>query len=375
MASSSVISGVGDSTYQLKSGRTVISHMGEAVARALQDAQLAHKEIDGLIVSGGLDYDLVATNLGLETRTTFQTWNHGRFTGPVLQMADAAVRTGQASNILCLHGRSGTRAFGGPAERETLREGGGPHGEVSHYGLTAPGSGAAMAWRRYTELYDADPDSLAAVAVSQRANAQRNPNAVLRDVPLDEATYIASPWIIEPLRRPDFALPNDGAVAVIVSRDSGQGVRLVETQGMRAGRSEVPFGYPGLGIGYQDSDAVRESSQPVYQKTGLSPQSIDVVSIYDSFAPQVVFDLERFGFCDPGMGWKWIADGRTRFDGPNPVNTSGGHIAESGQGGWNHVVELSRQLRGQCGARQVAGARLGQYIGPMGSSIILEATS
>lgn len=372
MEDMAVISGVGDSTYAFHSGRTPVNHMSEALGEALEDAGLEPGEIDGTIVEGGLDYDLVATNFGLNVRYSLQTWSHGRFTGPIIATAAAVVQAGLANNVLCIHARSGVSQFGGANDREAFREGGGPHGELSHYGITAPASGAALAWRRYVAMYDADPEALRHVVVPQRGYAALNPNAVLKGKPLSEAEYLKDRLIIEPLRRADFALPNDGSIAIIVSgaREAREGTRILGTQGLKASRQEVAFGNPGMGLGYQDSTTPVSEEHPVFARSGIAREKIDLLCIYDSFSPQVVFELERFGYCPYGTGWKWLAEGRPRRNGALRVNSSGGHIAEAGLSGWNHLVEIHRQLHGKCGERQVPSPKFAQYIGPGACSII-----
>ena len=91
---------------------------------------------------------------------------------------------------------------------------------------------------------------------------------------------------------------------------------------------------------------------------------------YDGFSPQILWTLERFGFCAPGAAAGWVADGRIELGGELPVNTSGGHLSEGHANGWGHTLEIVRQLRGQAGPRQIPGITVAQWATTLGDSII-----
>jgi len=109
----------------------------------------------------------------------------------------------------------------------------------------------------------------------------------------------------------------------------------------------------------------------VYGMAGLGPADMDALMIYDNFTPTVLFALEGFAYCPVGEGGRW-ARGRLGLGGEFPTNTSGGHLSESYMQGWALNAEAVRQLRGECGARQVAGARHVHYMAcaPMVTSIV-----
>jgi acetyl-CoA acetyltransferase len=99
---------------------------------------------------------------------------------------------------------------------------------------------------------------------------------------------------------------------------------------------------------------------------------MDALMIYDSFSINIWISLENFGFCKPGEAGDFTQNGRIELGGEIPVNTHGGHLSESYMQGWLHQVEAVRQLRRECGPRQVRDAEMIQYIcrGNVATSII-----
>src|SRR5207302_5226830 len=209
---------------------------------------------------------------------------------------------------------------------ETLREGGGPHAEHPAQGLVAPIGGAAMATNRYLHIYGIERQKLAAVAVAQRAAAVLNPLAAMR-TPMTADDYANSPFVVEPLKLLDCSVPVDTAVAVIlttVDRAAGlraHPVRIAGYQGLRAGANEFVFGQIGLGVNQRDVAPYRPAPQaePVFRNAGVTPADVAILSCYDGFAPQVLWTLERFGFCPPGEAADWIQGGRIALGGQLPV--------------------------------------------------------
>jgi acetyl-CoA acetyltransferase len=381
--------GIGTIGFHRSTDESVATLTNRAVTAALADSGLDRSQLDGLFVHigspRGLDYDATARLLGLEVRMAAQSWSHGRFTATVLQHAALAVSAGLTDYALCVgafrnspFGRHGTARF--PDYNEAMREGGGPHAEHPATGLVAPIGGAAMATTRYLHTYGIEREKLGAVALTQRAAASCNPLAVMQK-PIDEHDYAASPYVVEPLRLLDCSVPVDTAVAVIITTTERaadvrpRAVRMLSYQGLRAGPNEFVFGQIGLGINQRDAGDYQPvgKNERVFTQAGVSPADVDALYCYDGFSPQVLWTLERFGFCAPGEAADWIQGGRIGLDGELPVNTCGGHLSEGHSNGWGQTIELVRQLRHEAGDRQIKDCAVAMWATTLGDAILYAA--
>jgi acetyl-CoA acetyltransferase len=379
----SAIVGVGNSAYGRRLMRSPIDLAADAIANALDDAGLTRKELDGMIVSFGspigADADTLAQVLGLNLRAYNQTWAHGRFTASGIQWAALMVNAGLADAVACLAtvSFSGMRrpTMGGGGDREGSREAGGGHGEDPVYGMTSPGAGAALVARRYFERYGADSRALAAVPIAFRKHASMNPVAIMRE-PFDVEEHQRSRFVCEPLHLLDYCLINDGAACVIVTtaeraRDCRKRPVLISgMQALPASREEFIWAYPGMGIAQQSIFDFTPELQPVYKMAGITPDDVDALFTYDAFSILAWIALERWGFCKPGEAAAFTQNGRIEVGGALPINTNGGLLSEAHVMGWNHQVEIVRQLRGECEARQVKDARIIQWANAYGDSLI-----
>jgi acetyl-CoA acetyltransferase len=237
--------------------------------------------------------------------------------------------------------------------------------------MTSPGAFSALMLARHRHLHGTTDRQLGAVATTFRRHAQLNPAALRRDdMTLED--YLDAPPVVAPLRRFDYCQINDGGIALILTtldraRDRPHRPVQVLAAAQRARLTGSDFPPDDFWAG-----ALAEVGDAVTRESGRDRDAVDALMVYDNFSPNVLFTLEGLGWCRAGEGGAWVADGRIALGGELPCNTSGGQLSEGYLQGWALVVEAVRQLRGDCGARQVEGARTVQYAcaAPVVSSVL-----
>jgi acetyl-CoA acetyltransferase len=200
----------------------------------------------------------------------------------------------------------------------------------------------------------------------------------MRRDPMTTEDYLKSRWIIEPLRLFDCCQNNDGGACIIITsaeraRDCKKPpVYISGMQGVHAGRQFHNLTLPGLGVAQQEVYKYKPTKEDLYayQMAGITHKDVDALITYDAFSPLVLFGLERFGFCGPGEAREFVKNGRIELGGELPVNTSGGLLSEGHMIGWNLFIEAARQLRHECGERQVKNAEIIQFGSFLGESVI-----
>jgi acetyl-CoA acetyltransferase len=217
----------------------------------------------------------------------------------------------------------------------------------------------AMAARRHMEVYGTTREQIAAVAVKNRAAAQHNPNAQYRD-PITLDDVLGSKQVVYPLNLLDCCPTGDGAAAAVLVSEAGA-ERLGLEPTVRVAASVMGSGYYREQARDMTSFGLDKStSRKAYEKAGVGPSDIDVAEVHDSFSIAELIHYEDLGFCEPGTGGKLVESGETALGGRLPVNTGGGLLNRGhplGATGVAQIVELSDQLRGRAGRRQIAGAR------------------
>lgn len=220
----------------------------------------------------------------------------------------------------------------------------------------------AAAGREYRDRYGAAPDTFARISVKARRHAANNPHALFRQ-PVTVEEVLASPTISEPLTRLQCCPPTCGAAAAVLcspafAKAHGVSVRVtVAAQAMTTDRESSFADSPMRIIGY---DMSREAARKVYETAGIGPDDIAVVELHDCFTSNELITYEALSLTAEGTAERFIADGDNSYGGKVITNPSGGLLSKGhplGATGLAQCAELVWQLRGQAGARQVAGAR------------------
>ena len=349
------IVGVGATEQGKLPGSTPVSLATEAFKRAIADAGLRKEQIDGLLTMPGttspeasLNYLRLGETLGIDPRYTGSMTMGGGTAGALLQNAVMAVNSGMANYVACVFG-------------DTARTGGSKFSRASGWGdswglwgMYGAAANSAIAASRHMALYGTTSRQLGEVAVACRKHASMNPNAVMRD-PITVDDHQASRWVVEPFHLLDCCLISDGGVCVIVT-----------TADRAKDLAKPPVLIGGMGQAYTTRNLEREDWWYVphqkealaraFDMAGLTPRDIDVAQLYDNFTMSVILWLEHAGFCGVGEGGSFVENGRIQLGGELPVNTAGGNLSESYMEGWLHIVEGVRQIRRECGERQVKDA-------------------
>lgn len=341
-----------------------------ALDNALADCGLGREDIDGLIVNRIPDYQKFCQMTGIDPRFVNVTPGQGRMSGATIQIAALAIAAGMCNTIALVYGnngRTGGVKYGGATDRYGATGG----GEWFPYGMTSPGAVHALMFDRHRHEFGTTQDQLANVAITFRDHSALNPDAVMRDRITPE-DYHGSRYICEPLHLFDYCLINDGGVAIILTsaeRARDLAKPPVYLSGFAQASSLSASAFP-------PDDFWRAPMQRVAadikEMSGIGPDDLSGAMIYDNFSPTVLFSLEGFGFCPAGESGSFVAQGGLGLKGRLPTNTSGGHMSESYMQGWALNAEAIRQLRHECGDRQIEDARTIQYMcaAPLISAII-----
>jgi acetyl-CoA acetyltransferase len=277
--------------------------------------------------------------------------------GAALQLAAGAIRAGQYDCVLVFGIEKMPRGIIRSSFFEPWRE---------KAGLAATPAYFALRAQRLMRESGVTKDDLANVVVKNRRHGAQNPDAMFRSEVTAEQV-LASRVVCEPLHLWMLCSPNEGAAAIVLRAANGSDASGVTLESAVL-RSHLPGSVLGeatplAGI---DDDAITPpttlAAQAAYEEAGLGPDDVDVVECQDTDAARELLGWEELGLCARGEQPAILAAGDATLGGRRPVNVSGGLLSKGeplGASALGQVVELVRQLRHECGPRQVEGARVG----------------
>jgi acetyl-CoA acetyltransferase len=391
-----VIVGVGMTPFGKFPDESMRSLATAAAATALSDAGIVPAEIDRIFFSNAvagllsgqemIRGQVSLRDMGFGGVPVINVENACASGSTAVHLATAAIEAGQADLVLVvgaekLTHEDKTRSFaalGAGVDVERL-----DRLQAEIYGPEGPGVGDRSLFmdiyadfaRRYMAASGATPADFAAVAVKSHAHASLNPRAQYRNA-ISVEQVLDSRLVSDPLTLLMCSPIGDGAAALVLASPE----RAV-SMGPRGIAIEASILVSGLDV---DEPPTVRAARSAYEQAGVDPCDLDLVELHDAAAPAELMLYEELGLCAVGDGPSLLHDGATSLGGRVPVNTSGGLISKGhpvGATGCAQLVELVEQLRGECGPRQVDGARLalaengGGHLGPYAAAVAVTILS
>lgn len=349
--------------YERYSTRGAHWYVGQALHQLIKTSGVAKEQIDGLTISSfSLNPDTavgVTQHMGVSPRWLDHIPTGGASGVMSLRRAARAVQSGDAEVVACVgadtnHVDSFRQTLGGFSY--FARDASYP------YGAGGPNSIFAMITANYMRTYGATREDFGLIAVSQRTNALRNPNALFKK-PLTLEEYMAARPISDPVHLFDCVMPCAGAEGFLV---------MTEERARDLGLPHVVIrGTIERHNSYSDDPIMvrggwRVDRDDLYAQAGVKPADVDFIQTYDDYPVIVMIQFEDLGFCEKGEGPAFVRANSLTFDGDFPNNTSGGQLSCGQAGaaaGFLGMTEAIRQLTDQAGERAVKQADLGLVCG------------
>jgi acetyl-CoA acetyltransferase len=351
----------------------------EAARLAIEDAGLKRSDIGGAIdlrrTGGGGDRpsysDAYPRVLGLSNNFYYVVGRGGALAGLGISTAMSFIDRGIADYV-CLVGAVSDWSQAQESKKKGYR--GMAHAEKRGYWGKFVGDSVAVShhsWMaaRHMAVYGTTSRQLGAISVAQRQWACMNPEAKMYGRPITIEDHQNSPFLAEPYHLLDISLVSDGAVAfILTSAERAKDLKSKPAYVMGQG-----FGEVSSTVWWDKKNfthmAVAPAKQQAFSQANIELKDIDVAQFYDCFTAEVLFQIEDYGFCKKGEGGAFVEAGNMGPGGTIPINTSGGLLSCYHLGDMTGLAESVRQIRGEAGQRQVAGAKYAMTTGHGGELV------
>ena len=348
-------------------GKSVLTLQAEAVRNAVTDAGLKISDIDGIFTAGGgfAPSSVLGEYLGISPRYTDGTSVGGCSFILMVEHAMLALHASIIDVAVVAHAESG---------RSRIGAGGGgfnADGTVgqfeSPFGVVGAPTTFSLPATRHMHEFGTTREQMAWVSVSTRKWAQMHPKAMMKD-DLDLDGVLNSRMVVWPYNLLMCCLVTDAAGAIVLTRsDRARDLKQKPVYVLGTGEGTEHAMISQI-ADLTTSKAARTSGKAAFEMAGVSHKEIDVAELYDAFSFTPMIALEDLGFVGRGESGPFVENGRTGPGGDFPMNTNGGGLSytHSGMYGMFTLIELTRQLRGTEGQRQVKDAKIGLAHGPGG---------
>ncbi len=331
-------------------GKSQLTLHLEAITNAVRDAGLRVRDVDAIFTAGQHSPATLGEALGVTPRYVDGTTVGGCSFIIMVEHAVAALHHGLCDVAVVSHGESGRSGVGVTRTRDTSLSG---QYEIP-YGFGAAPTNFCMITTRHMHEYGTTLEQWAQVAVSTRAWACLNPKAQRRE-PITVQDVLKSRPVVYPFNVLNICLVTDAGGAVVLTRaDRARDCARAPVYVRGTGEATEHVSLTQMHR-LTFSEATRLAGARAFAMAGITHGDVDHVMLYDAFTSGPPLMLEALGFAERGAGVTFFEDGRSTPGGTLPINTNGGGLSytHSGMYGIFPIIESVRQLRGECGARQV----------------------
>ena len=345
--------GYGSTEYSRKSEASVLWYYSEAIRQALRQTGLHKNDIQGFSVTTQVSTDYsphVAEQLGLEVDWVLNGDYGGAGGVMSVRRAADAIEAGHVDLIVLVGGNSFDKSIPQQRPLEYQRA-----NYVDVYGYGGPNSLMALIQRLHMTQYGTTLEQIGKIAMAQRENALNNPQALLRE-PMSLQDYLNSRMISDPIRLFDCVMPCSGAECVILASEE-KAKQITDKLVYLVTDAERSHYQVANMLPDKTTFGMKVVGERIFLE--VKHEEIDLFEIYDDYPIAVMIQIEDLGYCKKGEGGKFVDAHDLTYKGDFRVNTGGGELSvgQAGlAGGFLHIVEALRQLRGEADGHQVKKA-------------------